>query len=195
MISVRAGTVGVEGGANATVIFRSLGTAAGNVTVNYTVSGTAISGTDFTALSGTVTVPATGPSDVTVTIPVTNDVLAESSETVIVKITPSAAYRVYNDGQAEAVIRDNDSGADRVAVSAYNSTARGKRHHRQLLLLPPRHHRRSDRELRHFRQCHRCRRPHRPDRQRGDRRRQHPAPWPPSPRWTTPSRRAPKPSP
>ena len=35
---------------------------------------------------------------------------------MVVKITPSANYRVYNDGTAEAIIRDNDSG-DRVMVS------------------------------------------------------------------------------
>ncbi|MES2924686.1 MAG: Calx-beta domain-containing protein [Verrucomicrobiota bacterium] len=122
VVAVRAGTVGVEGGANATVVFRAIGSGSGNVTVNYTVSGTATSGTDFAALSGTVSVPANGTNDVTVSIPATNDVAAEPTETVVVKITPSAAYRVYNDGTAEAAIRDNDSGAERVMVSAYNSS-------------------------------------------------------------------------
>lgn len=122
VISVRAGTVGVEGGANATVIFRSLGTGSGNVTVNYAVSGTATSGSDYTALSGSVSVPASGPSDVTVTIPVINDAISEPTETVVVTLLPGTGYAIFNDTVAEAAIRDNDSGADRVAVTAYNSS-------------------------------------------------------------------------
>ena len=121
VMAVRTGVVGVEGGANATVVFRSMGSAAGSVVVNYTVSGTATSGLDYTALSGTVTMPAAGPSDVTVTIPVLNDVSPEPTETLFVQITPAAGYRVYNDGSATAFIRDNDSG-DRVMVSTYNDT-------------------------------------------------------------------------
>ncbi|MFM2221213.1 MAG: hypothetical protein RLZZ553_961 [Verrucomicrobiota bacterium] len=121
VVSVRTGTVGVEGGANATVVFRSVGSTTGNVTVNYTVSGTATSGSDFTTLSGTITLPAAGPSDVTLTIPVINDTSAEATETVFVQITPGTGYRVYNDGYATAFIRDNDSG-DRVMVSTYNDS-------------------------------------------------------------------------
>ncbi|MCW1914016.1 putative Ig domain-containing protein [Luteolibacter sp. GHJ8] len=122
VVSVRAGAAGVEGGSSASVVFRAIGSGSGNVTVNYTVSGTATSGSDYTAMSGSVSVPANGTNDVTVTIPVTNDTTPEPTETIKVTITPGAAYRVYNDGVGEAAIRDNDSG-DRVAVSAYNSGA------------------------------------------------------------------------
>jgi hypothetical protein len=122
VISLRAGTVGAEGGSNPTVIFRAVGTGGGNVTVNYTVSGTATSGSDFTALAGSVSIPATGTNDVTLTIPVTNDAIAESTETVIVTITPGAAYKIYNSASAEAIIRDNDSGGDRVMVSTANQS-------------------------------------------------------------------------
>lgn len=125
VISVRGGTVGVEGGANATVIFRSMGSASGNVMVNYTVSGTATSGSDFTLISGSVSVPATGPADVAVTIPVLNDSAVEPTETVVVTITPDAAYTVYNDGSATALIRDNDSATERVSVSTYGNITEG----------------------------------------------------------------------
>ncbi|OYV05433.1 MAG: hypothetical protein CFE26_11620, partial [Verrucomicrobiales bacterium VVV1] len=37
LVAVRAGTVGVEGSTNATLIFRGIGSSPGNVTVNYTV--------------------------------------------------------------------------------------------------------------------------------------------------------------
>ncbi|WP_035601007.1 Calx-beta domain-containing protein [Haloferula sp. BvORR071] len=122
LVSVRAGNVGTEGGSNATVIFRAISSTTGSVTVNYTVSGLATSGSDYTALSGSISVSLNGTTDTTLTIPVINDAVAEPSETVKVSITPSANYRVYNDGSAEAIIRDNDSG-DRVSVSAYNSGA------------------------------------------------------------------------
>ncbi|WP_035616024.1 Calx-beta domain-containing protein [Haloferula sp. BvORR071] len=122
VISVRAGAIGTEGGANASVIFRAVGSGGGNVTVNYTVSGTATSGSDFTALSGSVVIPATGTNDVTVNIPVTNDATAEPTETVVVTITPNAAYKVYDEPSAEAIILDNDSGGDRVMVSTANQS-------------------------------------------------------------------------
>lgn len=120
LVNVRSGAVGTEGGTNPTVIFHSIGSGTGNITVNYTVSGTATPGADYTALAGSVSVPVNGSNDTTVTIPVMNDTTAEPTETVVVKITPSANYRVYDDGSAEAIIQDNDSGADQVSVSTYN---------------------------------------------------------------------------
>ncbi|MEQ1854019.1 MAG: Calx-beta domain-containing protein, partial [Chthoniobacteraceae bacterium] len=119
LVNVRSGATGTEGGANPTVIFHSIGTGTGSITVNYTVSGTATSGVDFTALSGTISVPVSGSNNTALTIPLLNDITPESTETVVVKITPSANYRIYNEAAAEAVIQDNDSG-DRVMVSTYN---------------------------------------------------------------------------
>ncbi|QUE52573.1 tandem-95 repeat protein [Luteolibacter ambystomatis] len=122
LVTVRAGTVGTEGGSNATLIFHTIGTGSGNVTVNYTVGGTATAGSDYTALSGTVSVPVNGSNDTTVTIPITNDTLAEPTETIVVTITPGSGYKVYNDPSATALIRDNDSGGERVMVSTWNQT-------------------------------------------------------------------------
>ncbi|MGC4016596.1 MAG: Calx-beta domain-containing protein [Luteolibacter sp.] len=122
LVTVRGGTIGTEGGSNATLIFHTIGTGSGNVTVNYTVSGTATPGTDYTALSGSVSVPVNGSNDTTVTIPITNDTLAEPTETVVATITPGTGYKVYNDPSATALIRDNDSGGERVMVSTYNQT-------------------------------------------------------------------------
>jgi hypothetical protein len=55
-------------------------------TVSYTVSGTATSGTDFTALSGTVTIPA-NTSSAAINLTILTDVLVEADETVIVTLT------------------------------------------------------------------------------------------------------------
>ncbi len=117
LISVRNGVVGAEGGANAAVIFRAVGTGTGNVTVNYTVSGTATSGTDFTPLTGSVSIPINGINDVTVSIPILNDTLAEATESVVVTLAPDSAYLIANDASAETFIRDNDSGDQRVNVN------------------------------------------------------------------------------
>jgi hypothetical protein len=118
VISARAGSVGTEGGTNPTVIFQSTGSTAG-VTINYSVGGTASSGADFSSLSGSITIPS-GSKQATLTIPLINDLLAEPTETVLVTITPSPNYRAYNGSSAEAIIRDNDSGGERVMVSTYN---------------------------------------------------------------------------
>ncbi|MEI7898281.1 MAG: Calx-beta domain-containing protein, partial [bacterium] len=52
----------------------------------YSVSGTATAGSDYTALSGTVTIPA-GSTSATISVPVINDNIVESTETVIVTLT------------------------------------------------------------------------------------------------------------
>ena len=54
--------------------------------ISYLVSGTAISGSDYTALSGTVTIPA-GATAATISIPVLNDLVVEPSETVTVTLS------------------------------------------------------------------------------------------------------------
>lgn len=123
LITVRASSAGTEGGSNPSVIFRAIGSGSGNVTVNYTVSGTATAGSDYTALSGSVSVPANGANEVSVPISIIDDGSAEPTETVVVTITPSAAYTVYNESTATALIRDNDSGGERVMVSNYNTSA------------------------------------------------------------------------
>ncbi|QUE52655.1 tandem-95 repeat protein [Luteolibacter ambystomatis] len=122
LVTVRAGSIGTEGGSNATLIFHTIGTGNGNLTVNYTVGGTATAGSDYTALSGTVSVPVNGSNDTTVIIPVLNDTTVEPTETVVVTITPGTGYKVYNDPSATALIRDNDSGGERVVVSTTNQT-------------------------------------------------------------------------
>ncbi|MBW4982658.1 hypothetical protein KZZ07_08900 [Mameliella sp. CS4] len=53
--------------------------------VSYTVAGSATSGTDFTALSGTATIPA-GDTSVTITVPVLEDGDIEGPETVVLTV-------------------------------------------------------------------------------------------------------------
>jgi hypothetical protein len=82
-----------------------------NVTVNYTITGTAVAGIDYTALSGTVTIPA-GTNNATITLDVLDDKIIEGSETVIVTLTggSSVTYGTYtpNPGSNQATITIND---------------------------------------------------------------------------------------
>ena len=55
-------------------------------TVAYSVTGTATSGTDFTALSGSVTIPV-GDTSATVPVSILEDVLIEGDETIVVTLT------------------------------------------------------------------------------------------------------------
>ena len=78
-----------------------------DITFTYTVAGTATAGSDYGALSGTVTVPA---DTTTATIPVTviDDSLGEGSETVVLKLSGSAGYSVTSPGTHTLTITDND---------------------------------------------------------------------------------------
>ena len=80
-----------EGGANGIVRFTRTGDTTASLTVTYTVTGTAVGGTDYTALSGSVSFAADVTSaDVTVTL--SSDSSAESTETVIVTVTSGSTY-------------------------------------------------------------------------------------------------------
>jgi hypothetical protein len=119
MISVRANTTAAEPSTTGNFIIRALGSATGDITVNYTLSGTATTGSDYTAPTGSVTLSAASANEVTVNIPVLNDSLPEDTETVVMTLAPGAGYRIFNDGSASIRLEDEDSG-DRVMVSAWH---------------------------------------------------------------------------
>jgi len=78
------------------------------VTVNYaTANGTATSGTDFTAATGTVTF-APGETSQTVTVQVTGDTTPETDETLLLNLT-GAANATTPDNQAQGTIDDDDT--------------------------------------------------------------------------------------
>ncbi|MEY3849630.1 MAG: hypothetical protein RJA38_71, partial [Bacteroidota bacterium] len=77
------------------------------VTVNYTTSnGTALSGLDYTAATGSLTFPV-GSVSQTFTIPITNDLLVESSETFTVTLTDPVNISLL-DPVGIVTIVDND---------------------------------------------------------------------------------------
>ncbi len=81
------------------------------LTVNYSVSGTATAGSDYSALSTSATIPA-GSSVAVIAISPLSDASTEGSETVIVTLTPSANYSVGSNASATVTIADGDQDND-----------------------------------------------------------------------------------
>jgi hypothetical protein len=104
-------------------VTRTGGTAA-SLTVNYTVGGTATSGSDYTALTGSVTVPVSAASATIIVAPV-NDTLVEPDETVIATLSAAAAYTVGSPSNATVTIVSDDVNTNlpTVTIGAQISTA------------------------------------------------------------------------
>ena len=99
LITIAAGsTAPVEGGAAGAFTLISNQIVAVATTVTYAVSGTATSGTDFTALTGTATIPV-GSNTVSVPLAALADAVADPGETVILTLQADpAATTTYHVG-------------------------------------------------------------------------------------------------
>lgn len=95
----------------------------GTTTVNYTVSGTATSGSDFTALSGSVAI-TDGNTTGTITLTPIDDATSESTETVIVTLASGTGYNIGSPSNAIVNIADDDGSSNPiVTVTATDPTA------------------------------------------------------------------------
>jgi len=111
----------VEGGAaTARVTVQRVGSLAAPLTVNYTVAGTATPGTDFSALPGSVTIPA-GAASAGITITALNDTETEGDELVAITLLGSPNYNVGLPGSGVVVIQDNE--IPTVTITATDNTA------------------------------------------------------------------------
>lgn len=77
----------------AVVTFKTAAPVAANLTILYSVSGTATNGTDVTNLPGSALIP-NGASSVTVNVAPINDAISEPLETVKLTTTANAAYLI-----------------------------------------------------------------------------------------------------
>src|SRR5207302_5409135 len=89
--------------------FTRSGDTSGSLTVNYTVSGTATAGTDYTALSGSVTFAA-GPATADVPVTRVGETQVEGTETVVATITASPSDTSAG-GPAQVTIPENQAAA------------------------------------------------------------------------------------
>jgi hypothetical protein len=90
-----------------TFTFSRTGSTAAALVVQYRMGGTATNGSDYAALSGSLTIPA-GQASATVTVRPVDDPDSEGAETVDVTVQPDGAYTVGNPPTATLTIADND---------------------------------------------------------------------------------------
>ena len=102
------------------VIGRSGSTAAA-VTVNLTLSGSAVNGGDFDPLPGTVTIPA-GASSTALTVLPIDDGEIENAETITAAVAAGTGYVVGSPNSATVTIADNDALAE-VTIQAADALA------------------------------------------------------------------------
>lgn len=89
------------------LISRRVATAS-DLIVNYTMSGTATEGSDYTTLSGTATIPANATSVYVTVVPI-NDTTPEGVEAVRMDITPAPGTYGVRVGSATMLLGDNDN--------------------------------------------------------------------------------------
>jgi Calx-beta domain-containing protein/putative Ig domain-containing protein/SdiA-regulated protein len=111
----------VEGGVNATITVVRSGPTAAAVGVSYSVSnGSAVAGSDYTTVSGTLSFGA-GQTSKTFTVPILADTLDEADETVNLALSqPTGGATLGAPSTAVLTIADNDTGGVlRFSAAAY----------------------------------------------------------------------------
>ena len=92
-------------------VTRTAATTNGALTVNYTLSGTAVNGSDYAALSGSVVIPAGALSADIVVTPLEDTVWQEGSETVVATLA-SGNYLIGAANSDVVAIQDGDASPD-----------------------------------------------------------------------------------
>ncbi|MEO6567317.1 MAG: Calx-beta domain-containing protein, partial [Opitutaceae bacterium] len=88
--------------------FTRNGSTASTLTVNFTVTGTATAGSDYTSLGTSVTFAA-GSATATLAVSPIDDLLVEGGETVILTLANGSGYTVGSPSLATITIQDDDS--------------------------------------------------------------------------------------
>src|SRR5262249_15605327 len=107
----------VTGSDPATFTVTRTGATTAELTVNFTVGGTATNGADYTAIPVSVTIPA-GQASATVTVSPIDDLLAEGNETVILTLAANSAYSRGSERSATVTILDDEPTVTVVATDA-----------------------------------------------------------------------------
>ncbi|MGI8965247.1 MAG: Calx-beta domain-containing protein, partial [Limisphaerales bacterium] len=95
-----------NGSDSGTFVFTRTGSTQNELTVNYSVSGSATAGIDYQTLLGVIIIPA-GQSSATVEFKTIDDTLVETNETVIVAVSSSPTY-IASPTTARVTIIDDD---------------------------------------------------------------------------------------
>lgn len=112
VLNISGDADGAEPGTNSsfTISLPAGFTSTEDITVNYTISGTAAAGSDYSTLSGSAVIPA-GKNSVPVSVDVMNDDIIEPTETVIATLADGSSTNVAYTGTGSATvnIRDDES--------------------------------------------------------------------------------------
>lgn len=109
-VSISAGTNASEPGTNGTfTVTSSTAAPAGGITVNYSLSGSAVSGSDYSnAYTGSVII-LEGSTTATITINVLNDAIVEPTETIIATLTSVTSPYTITASSATITLSDDES--------------------------------------------------------------------------------------
>ena len=109
-----------ENGGNATITVRRSGGSVGAVSVAYASSnGSAIAGSDYTAVSGTLNWANGDAANKTFAVPITDDSLAEAGETVTLTLSsPGGGATLGTTKTSSLTITDNDGAPGTIALSS-----------------------------------------------------------------------------
>jgi Ca2+-binding RTX toxin-like protein len=88
----------------------------GNLNVSYSVGGSATNGTDYVALTGSVSIPA-GSSSAPISVVPIDDEDPEVNETVVVTILPGPGYAVGTNSQGTVTIADDDGASGACTIT------------------------------------------------------------------------------
>ena len=120
---VATDNVATEAGPTAaTLTFSRVGDTTKSLTVSYAISGTATSGSDFTSLGTSVSIPA-GAATITKTVAALQDTLQEQDETIVATIKSSANYVIGAPTAATVTLTSDDAITQTVTVAATDSVA------------------------------------------------------------------------
>ncbi|MDW8373738.1 MAG: Calx-beta domain-containing protein, partial [Planctomycetota bacterium] len=105
-----------------TFVVARTGSLSQSLTVNLQISGTASSGSDYTPISASVTIPANQTSAIITLNPV-NDSVSELPETVTLSVVTGSNYAVGPLAQDTIIISDDDTPVTVVTIEAVDATA------------------------------------------------------------------------
>lgn len=110
-VAVAPSSVLEDGTSNLIFTFTRTGIVTAPLTINYTVGGTAVSGTDYATIGTTATF-GSGSTTATVAVNPATDATTESDETVTLTVAPGSGYVVGSPSSATGTIEDDDAPSD-----------------------------------------------------------------------------------
>ncbi|PAW61704.1 MAG: hypothetical protein B9S37_04500 [Verrucomicrobiia bacterium Tous-C3TDCM] len=121
-ITIADGTATEAGVGTGILTVSRVGSTTNALTVNFTTSGSATSGSDFVSIGSNITIPA-GASSANITITPIDDLLQEGDEFILVTLSSSASYTLSSASYAGASIEDNDVAPVVTILSPFAQTA------------------------------------------------------------------------